>query len=124
MFVLENMRIGINLLAARGNPREPVPFQEILPLQLKDKVSGKGNKVQNVCCIHEMSIMFACFKTNEFDQSLCSKEIDSFQKCYSTHMEKSKVKQEKEAKGILTPGEKSLSAKQLNLLLSRYINTK
>lgn len=115
------MRVA-SILLARGNPKEPVPFQERLPLRLNPGVSGKGNRTTNVCCIYEMSVMFACFKNNEFDQSLCSKEINEFQKCYTHHVETSRLKQEKEAKGLLTPGEKQLSAKQLNLLLSRYPN--
>jgi hypothetical protein len=36
----------------------------------------------DVACLHEMSVMFACFKNNDFNEALCSKEISSFQNCY------------------------------------------
>lgn len=114
----------ISALLVRKNSREPVPFQEILPLKLKPVVSGKGEKSSDVCCIYEMSVMLSCFKDNDFDQSLCSKEIDMFKTCYKNHMETKRGKKAKEAKGILTPGEKSLSHKQINMLLRQFPNHK
>lgn len=107
-------------LFARGNPKEPVPFQEILPLKLKNRVSGKGDNLSEVCCLHEMSVLFACFKTHDFAQSPCSKEMESFQKCYLAHLEKVRIRKEREAKGILTPGERKMSHKQVNLLLKNF----
>lgn len=101
-------------------PTEPVPFQEILPLKLKSRVSGKGDNTSNVSCVYEMSVMFACFKENEFNQSLCSKEIDTFKKCYNTHITNTKNRKEKETKGVLTPGDKQLSHKQLNKILKMF----
>lgn len=118
------MRILPALWVARGNPKEPVPFQEILPLKLKGSVSGKGDKTLDVCCIQEMSILFACLKQNEFNEKLCSKEIQSFQNCYTDYMQKKSVKKQKEAKGLLTPGEKKLSHKQVNKLLKSFPNVK
>lgn len=116
------MRLFSHLLVARGNPKEPVPFKEMLPLKLRPTVSGKGAKTSDVCCIYEMSVMFSCFKENEFNQSLCSKEIESFQNCYKNHMHTKKARKDKEAKGILTPGEKQLSHKQINTLLKKFPN--
>ncbi|KAG5892150.1 hypothetical protein JTB14_026388 [Gonioctena quinquepunctata] len=118
------MRIFNSLYIARGNPKEPVPFKAILPLKLKSTVSGKGNKTSEVCCVYEMSIMFSCFKENEFNQSACSKEIETFQKCYTNHLDTKKTKYERETKGVLTPGEKSLTHKQINLLLKKFPNVK
>nr|CAH7717388.1 unnamed protein product [Callosobruchus chinensis] len=111
------------LFAARGNPKEPVPFQEILPLKLKPVVSGKGGKTSEVCCIYEMSVMFNCFKDNDFSQTLCAKEVEMFKNCYTNHMTTKRLRKEKELKGILNPGEKRMSAKQLNILLKRYPNS-
>lgn len=117
------MRLSPTLLA-RNRSQEPVPFQEILPLKLKSKVSGKGDKASDVCCIYEMSVLFACFKNNDFNQAPCKKEIEAFQNCYLDHLEKTKLKKEREARGILTPGEKKLSHKQINVLLSKFPNPK
>lgn len=113
----------LGALWARGNPKEPVPFQEILPLKLKPTVSGKGDKTSEVCCLHEMSVLFACMKNNDFSQQLCSKEIEAFQRCYKTTLTQKHTKKVKEAKGILTPGEKHLSHKQINKLLKMFPNT-
>lgn len=117
------MRIFSTLMHnGRKVPKEPVPFQEILPLKLKAGVSGKGAKTSEVCCLYEMSVMFSCFKDNEFQQKMCGKEIEAFQKCYTNHVETKKQRIDKEMKGILTPGEKNLSPKQVNMLLRRYPN--
>lgn len=115
------MRI-LTVLLARGNATEPVPFQEILPLRLKSRVSGKGDSTNDVCCIYEMSVMFACFKEHEFDQSLCSKEIENFQNCYHSHLSKKQAKKERDAKGFLEAGEKQLSHKQINQILKMFPN--
>ncbi|CAH1099627.1 unnamed protein product [Psylliodes chrysocephalus] len=112
------------LIISRPIPKEPVPFKEMLPLKLRATVSGKGGKSSDVCCIHEMSVMFACFKENEFNQDLCSKEVEKFQMCYKDNLKTSKTKKEREAKGVLTPGEKKLSHKQLNVLLKKFPNVK
>lgn len=109
-------------LLSRGCKKEPVPFQEILPLKLKPAVSGKSDKTSDVCCIQEMTVMLSCFKDNDFNQSLCPKEIEAFKTCYKNHMETKKTKKAKEAKGILTPGEKTLSPKQINTLLRQFPN--
>lgn len=118
------MRLTSLLAAARFNEREPVPFKEALPLKLKQRVSGKGDNQTDVCCIYEMSVMFACFKENDFNQSLCSKEIENFQKCYTVNKRQKEQKKEREAKGILTPGDKKMSSKQLNQLLRGFPNIK
>lgn len=120
------MRITNNLSSKvrKLGHTEPVPFVSILPLKLRSYISGKGGKMSDVCCIYEMSLMFSCFKQNEFVEGSCSKEIDNFKKCYMNHMESKKVKHEKEARGLLTPGAKTLSPKQVNLLLKMYPNFK
>ncbi|KAL3286986.1 hypothetical protein HHI36_001472 [Cryptolaemus montrouzieri] len=114
------MRLATLLLAARSPQKEPVPFKERLPLKLKSRVSGRGMNTTEVFCIHEMSVLFACLKTNEFSQKLCSNEIENFQKCYSSSLTMREGRKEKEAKGILIPGEKKLSHKQVNTLLRQF----
>lgn len=114
-----------NMLYSRGRKlghTEPVPFVPILPLKLKPGVSGKGGKMSDVCCIYEMTLMFSCFKENDFGESGCAKEINNFKKCYINHMTTKKAKHEREAKGLLTPGDKNLSPKQINILLKSYPN--
>ncbi|XP_017768519.1 PREDICTED: coiled-coil-helix-coiled-coil-helix domain-containing protein 1 [Nicrophorus vespilloides] len=117
------MRTFAALLAARGARKETsVPYQEILPLKLKQRVSGKGDNSSDVCCIQEMSLMLACFKLNEFDQSLCSKEVQNFSKCYQGHLQTKQKQKEMDEKGILRMGERNLSHKQLNKYLRKFPN--
>lgn len=114
------MRILSTLLRARTPQNEAaVPFQEILPLKLKNSVSGKGDKTNDVACMQEMSILFACLKNNDFNESLCNKEVTTFNKCYKTFLDKKQVTKITQSKGILTPG-KDLNFKQVNKILKKY----
>ncbi|CAH2234230.1 uncharacterized protein LOC120633239 [Pararge aegeria] len=106
--------------SARRPQREPVPFQMLLPLRLKKSVSGKGDKLKEAACMQEMAVMFACFKKSEFDQEQCLKEVSSFQTCYNEYNERAKLQREQGKKGILVPGEKSLTHRQLNQLLKSF----
>lgn len=63
-----------------------VPFKPILPLKLRDRgklnwimrlhnnslkpplVSGKVDSQKQVACLHEMSVLFASMKDNEFNE--------------------------------------------------------
>ncbi|XP_049877112.1 uncharacterized protein LOC126374485 [Pectinophora gossypiella] len=106
--------------SARRPQREPVPFQMLLPLELKKTVSGKGDRTKEAACMQELAVMFACFKKHEFDQQECLKEITEFQGCYSAYSERMKTQREKGKKGILVPGEKNLTHKQMNQLLKAF----
>jgi len=102
--------------------REPVRFQQLLPLRLRNHVSGKGEKTANVACLQEMAVMFACMKDNEFKEAKCGPQIERFQKCYSEHMTQKKEKKRKEDSGEVVAGTDSrkLSYRQLNQLLSKF----
>jgi len=59
------MRVPGALYAARGRApqnEKDVPFQEILPLRLKNSVSGKADSGNDVACLQEMGVLFACLK--------------------------------------------------------------
>lgn len=99
---------------------EEVPFQERLPLKLKTSVSGKREKSADTSCIHEVSILFACLKKNDFSQDVCSKEFDVFRKCYSNVMQTKAFLKEQDKKGETAPGSKKLTHKQLSALLKKY----
>lgn len=97
-----------------------VPFQEILPIKLRNMVSGKGDKSRTTACVQEMSVLFACLKKHDFKESACAKEISNFQNCYTNHKEQLALRQLQEKKGLLVPGEKQLSHKQANKLLKKF----
>ncbi|XP_069955976.1 small ribosomal subunit protein mS37 [Cherax quadricarinatus] len=104
----------------RRPTRRPFPFTNELPIFLRDHVSGKNDKQQSVACLQEMAILFACFKKNDFVQSLCMKEVEEFHKCHVRFMQNRSKEEELNRLGILSPGEKNLSHKQLNQLLKKY----
>ncbi|XP_050352519.1 uncharacterized protein LOC126774905 [Nymphalis io] len=106
--------------SARRPQRDPIPFQMLLPLRLKKAVSGKGDKLKEAACMQEMAVMFACFKKAEFDQEQCLKEVSAFQTCFKDYNERLKVQRDQGKKGILVPGEKNLTHRQLNQLLKSY----
>ncbi|XP_032519442.2 uncharacterized protein LOC116771660 [Danaus plexippus] len=107
-------------ISARRPQREPIPFQMLLPLKLKKSVSGKGDKLKEAACMQELAVMFACFKKSEFDQQQCLKEVSSFQNCYKDYYQRAKVQREQGKKGVLVPGEKNLTHRQVNMLLKSF----
>uniref|UniRef100_A0A1A9WI50 CHCH domain-containing protein n=1 Tax=Glossina brevipalpis TaxID=37001 RepID=A0A1A9WI50_9MUSC len=100
-----------------------VPFQEILPLRLKDRVSGKADSGSDVACLQEMSILFACLKDNDFVEKYCPKEISQFKKCYKNYMDTKQVQKANINQGIITPGY-NLNYRQLNKYMRRFPNPK
>uniref|UniRef100_A0A0K8TN87 CHCH domain-containing protein n=1 Tax=Tabanus bromius TaxID=304241 RepID=A0A0K8TN87_TABBR len=118
------MRIPATLCAARLPQNESkVPFQEILPLRLKNAVSGKADSQTEVACMQEMSVLFACLKNNDFVEQYCSKEISNFNGCYKSFLDRKFQQKKAEHQGVIVPG-KNLNYKQLNKYLRSYPNPK
>ncbi|XP_024940515.1 uncharacterized protein LOC107267376 [Cephus cinctus] len=117
------MRPNIQLLSARAPQNiKKVPFQPILPMALRNKVSGKYDKQTEGGCLYEISLLFACMQKNAFDESLCSHEINNLNVCYSDYLSKRRTRKADQEKGIITPGEKNLTHLQLNKFLKRFPN--
>ncbi|KAG7155923.1 coiled-coil-helix-coiled-coil-helix domain-containing protein 1-like [Homarus americanus] len=104
----------------RRPTRQPFPFNNNLPIFLRDHVSGKNDKTNSVACLQDMSILFACLKKNDFNQAMCHKEIESFQNCHENFMHTQRLRKEQEKQGLLVPGERNLSHRQINLLLKKH----
>ncbi|XP_028171433.1 uncharacterized protein LOC135079731 [Ostrinia nubilalis] len=109
-----------NRTNARRPQVEPVPFKMLLPLELRKFVSGKGDRSKEAACMQEMAVLFACFKKSEFNQQECLKEVSAFQTCYNDYNERLKLQREQGRKGILVPGEKTLTHRQMNQLLRQF----
>ncbi|XP_004922429.1 uncharacterized protein LOC114253179 [Bombyx mandarina] len=105
---------------ARRPQREPVPFKLLLPLELKKTVSGKGDKQKESACMQELAVMFACFKKADFNEQKCLKEVTAFSSCFKEYSERMATQREQGKKGILVPGEKKLTHRQMNELLKRF----
>lgn len=119
------MKFGFGGLVAKGRGRKPqnvnkVPFEEILPLRLRPYITGKGDGSSDVACLFEMSVLFACLKTNDFHQESCSKEISTFQKCYDVHLVAKKAKKEGNTTAEVLPKTERMGYKQVNRILKKY----
>ena len=100
-----------------------VKFQAILPMKLKNSVSGKSDRTPEVPCLHELSILFASLKDNEFDNSLCNKEIETLQKANVNYLNKKLAEKQITNKGIMKLG-RDLNFRQLNKYLKGFPNPK
>uniref|UniRef100_A0A8D0B2R7 CHCH domain-containing protein n=1 Tax=Salvator merianae TaxID=96440 RepID=A0A8D0B2R7_SALMN len=87
-------------------------------LVLADKVSNRSVKQGEATCITEMTLMMACWKQNEFSDSACSKEVQTFLDCVAKAEEEHKRQSLQESMGQ----SKTLDSKQINKLLKRFPN--
>lgn len=100
----------------------PFKFREMLPMQLKDRVSGKTGRQNDVACLPEMMTLFSCLAEKSYDSLNCSKEVSAFERCYDAHRAKKAQYRATGSLGILTPGQKAseLTSQQANTLLRKY----
>ncbi|KAL3972514.1 cubilin [Sarotherodon galilaeus] len=100
----------------RGQNGKPV-LKPNRALVLKDAVANRKPKKGEASCITEMSVLMACWKQNNFVDSLCSNEINSFYMCVEKAQAdaKNKAGQSNIQGGRLPP-------KEATGLLKRYPN--
>ncbi|XP_012683014.2 coiled-coil-helix-coiled-coil-helix domain-containing protein 1 [Clupea harengus] len=89
------------------------------PLVLKGEVANRKMRRGEATCITEMSLLMACWKKSEFNNTVCSSEITVFYKCVEKAQveAKSKTAQQSSQGGRLVP-------KQANTLLKRFPSIK
>uniref|UniRef100_A0A8D9F0Y6 Coiled-coil-helix-coiled-coil-helix domain-containing protein 1 n=1 Tax=Cacopsylla melanoneura TaxID=428564 RepID=A0A8D9F0Y6_9HEMI len=116
---LSSMKNFTRLIKYSKSPNN-VRFEAILPLELKNRVSGKGGDAKKAGCIQEMSLAFSCLKENDFVQTNCAKEIQNFIACGDKRRgDKFTRKQEFHNKTVTT-GKKDLKAWEIDELLKKY----
>lgn len=86
-------------------------------LVLGDSVSNRNLKKREATCITEISVMMACWKQNNFVDSLCSDETNAFYACVAKAQAAMK---NKSGQSNIQGGR--LSPKQATILLKRYPN--
>lgn len=70
-------------------------------------------------CLHELSILFAALKDNEFDEKICKKEIEALKKAHANaEIEKKEEKINNSGTAVSTG--RNLTALQLNKYLKRF----
>lgn len=85
----------------------------------KNIVSGKVDSVDQVPCLHELSILFAALKDHDFDEKLCKKEIEKLQKAHDiSEIVKKEEKLRNSGEAVSTG--KKLTSIQLNKYLKRF----
>uniref|UniRef100_A0A6I8NXD1 CHCH domain-containing protein n=2 Tax=Ornithorhynchus anatinus TaxID=9258 RepID=A0A6I8NXD1_ORNAN len=104
-------------LARLGNPRRPV-LKPNKPLVLGNRVGEQRRELGEATCITEMSLMMACWRQNEFSDSVCAKEIQGFHDCAAKAEVERKLKAKQDSQG----SSGGLSPKQVNKLLQRFPN--
>lgn len=100
-----------------------VRFKTRKPLKVGDSVSVSATQSSKSHCIQEMFNMMACLKTNEFEQSECSKEIRLFNECNGSQLPvefRMISKKDQKKREDAQPGNKNLSTMQLNAFLKKF----
>lgn len=82
-------------------------------------VSGKVDSVDQVPCLHELSVLFAAMKENDFDEKLCKKEIEKLQKAHEISELQQKEEKLRNSGESVSTGRK-LTSIQLNKYLKRF----
>lgn len=83
-------------------------------------MSGKvDSQKQSVACLHELSVLFASMKDNDFNEKKCSKEIEALRKSHVDAMNRAREEKLKNAGQITSVGSQ-LNSKQLNRYLKKF----
>lgn len=118
------MRLFAALQQFRGPQNiNRVPFKAMLPLRLRNFVSGKSDRTAEVPCLQELSILFASLKNNEFNDAACRKEVQTLQAAHVAHLNKRFADRQTYTKGVVSVG-KDLTFRQLNKYLKGFPNPK
>jgi len=116
------MRLFFALMKARTPQNvNTVPFKAVLPLKIRNHVSGKSDRQKLAPCIQELTVLFAKLKEHEFNDELCAKEVAILREANREYLTTRRVTKQTRNEGILTPG-KDLHYKQLNQYLKWYPN--
>nr|XP_033195865.1 coiled-coil-helix-coiled-coil-helix domain-containing protein 1 [Bombus vancouverensis nearcticus]XP_033195866.1 coiled-coil-helix-coiled-coil-helix domain-containing protein 1 [Bombus vancouverensis nearcticus] len=97
-----------------------VPFSEVMPLKLKNRVCGGTMKTLEDKCLYEMTLLFGCWKENDFEKGTCDKEIKNLYGCYNKYMTSAATHKEQQRIEIPAPNAKNLTSKQVTYLLRMY----
>lgn len=82
-------------------------------------VSGKVDSIERVPCLHELSVLFAAFKDNDFDEKVCKKEIETLKTAHiKAEIEKKEDKLKNSGQAVSTG--RKLTSLQLNKYLRRF----
>uniref|UniRef100_A0A8D0FR95 Coiled-coil-helix-coiled-coil-helix domain containing 1 n=1 Tax=Strix occidentalis caurina TaxID=311401 RepID=A0A8D0FR95_STROC len=98
----------------RQKKRPPV-LRSTRPLVLANKVANRREQAGEAMCITEMSVMMACWKQNDFNDTACAEEIRMFHDCVA----KAEKERKNQNEDILSSRE-NLTSSKVNTLLRRF----
>ncbi|XP_068970660.1 small ribosomal subunit protein mS37 isoform X1 [Bombus flavifrons] len=97
-----------------------VQFNEVMPLKLKNKVTGGVMKTLEDKCLYEMTLVFSCWKENGFENGICDKEMKNLYVCYNKYMKNAAMNKELQKIEIPVANAKTLTSKQVTYFLRKY----
>ncbi|KAM6265870.1 small ribosomal subunit protein mS37 [Porphyrio hochstetteri] len=98
----------------RQKKRPPV-IRPTRPLVLANKVANRREQAGEASCITEMSVMMACWKRNDFNDTACAEEIRMFYDCVA----KAEKEHKNQSEDALSP-RGSFPSSKVNKLLRRF----
>ncbi|KAK9299775.1 hypothetical protein QLX08_007330 [Tetragonisca angustula] len=104
------------------SPQNPdkVPFKEVMPLKLRNRVAGGTTKTLEGKCLYEMSLVFACWKNSNFEPNKCHNEVQNFYGCYNRYMKDAALEKEFKKISVPSPDTKVFTKNQITYLLQKY----
>ncbi|XP_023328745.1 uncharacterized protein LOC111701613 [Eurytemora carolleeae] len=98
-----------------------VPYIERTPLALKNNVSLKSSKDRKKACFEEMMEVISCMSKYDQNQSMCGKELTSFNACFKNFKDQQGVLNEIKKSGTLPTGSRAkMSGEQMNLYMKKF----
>ncbi|CAN8216468.1 unnamed protein product [Coccothraustes coccothraustes] len=97
------------------NKKRPPTLRPPRALALADKVANRREQSTEATCITEMSVMMACWKQNDFNDTPCAEEIRMFYDCVAK-AEKERKNQNEDT--LASRG--NLPSSKVNKLLKRF----
>jgi len=98
-----------------------VPYIERTPLALKNTVSLRSTKTGQKACWDEMMEVISCLSKFDQNESMCKKEITSFNSCYKTFQVKNKKQQKLKESGNLAVGQfAKFTGKEMNDYMKKF----
>ncbi|KAF1557091.1 Coiled-coil-helix-coiled-coil-helix domain-containing protein 1, partial [Eudyptula albosignata] len=99
----------------RQKKRPPV-LRPTRPLVLANKVANRREQAGEAMCITEMSVMMACWKQNNFNDTACAEEIRMFYDCVAKAEKERKNQNEEDTQSPRG----NLTSSKVNKLLRRF----
>merc|ERR1711860_262844 len=105
----------------RRHPNEKnVAFKEQNPLVLKNSVEEGKRQLKLGPCFSQMQSLLGCLEKFDSNETMCAKEVESFQNCEKLAAAEARKSRENKNKDVLNH---QLTTKEINKYISQYPKT-